>query len=140
MTPGTRQPHGRYRHEREYLERVLANANLQPEIVPAELRLEAGDPVPGLVVRATKPARNASSVGARRECCTEAVYLTHIWSISTPHCGFALNVADAPGDEHDVSVFRSGTHGAAFVTRRSALAQAAFDAAARRWSAGSGRG
>ena len=37
----------------EYLERVLADANLRPEIVPAELRLEAGDPVAGLVVRAT---------------------------------------------------------------------------------------
>ena len=48
--------HGRYSHARDYVERVLADANLQPEIVPAELRLEAGDPVPGLVVRATKPA------------------------------------------------------------------------------------
>jgi len=49
-------PHGRYSHTRQYLERVLAEANLRPEVVPAELRLEAGDPVPGLVVRATKPA------------------------------------------------------------------------------------
>jgi predicted TPR repeat methyltransferase len=48
--------HGRYAHERAYVERVLAEANLQSEIVPAELRLEAGDPVPGLVVRAAKPA------------------------------------------------------------------------------------
>jgi predicted TPR repeat methyltransferase len=48
--------HGRYCHTREYVERVLAGANLRPEIVPAQLRLEAGDPVPGLVVRATKPA------------------------------------------------------------------------------------
>jgi predicted TPR repeat methyltransferase len=48
-------PHGRYNHSRQYVERVLADANLRPEIVPAELRLEAGDPVPGLVVRATKP-------------------------------------------------------------------------------------
>jgi predicted TPR repeat methyltransferase len=46
--------HGRYGHTRPYIERVLADANLRPEIVPAELRLEAGDPVPGLVVRATK--------------------------------------------------------------------------------------
>ena len=45
---------GRYRHTRAYLERVLRDAPLRPEIVPAELRLEAGDPVPGLVVRATK--------------------------------------------------------------------------------------
>ena len=49
-------PHGRYSHAREYVERVLADAGLRPEIVPAELRLEAGDPVAGLVVRATKPA------------------------------------------------------------------------------------
>jgi len=35
---------------------ALADANLQPEIATAELRLEAGAPVPGLVVRATKPA------------------------------------------------------------------------------------
>jgi predicted TPR repeat methyltransferase len=48
-------PHGRYSHARQYLERLLADANLRPEIVPAELRLEAGDPVAGLVVRATKP-------------------------------------------------------------------------------------
>ena len=47
--------HGRYCHSREYVERVLAEANLRPEIAPAELRLEAGDPVAGLVVRATKP-------------------------------------------------------------------------------------
>jgi predicted TPR repeat methyltransferase len=48
-------PHGRYSHTRQYLERVIADANLRPEILPAELRLEAGDPVAGLVVRATKP-------------------------------------------------------------------------------------
>jgi predicted TPR repeat methyltransferase len=47
---------GRYRHTTRYLHRVLADANLRPAIVQAELRLEAGDPVPGLVVRATKPA------------------------------------------------------------------------------------
>jgi predicted TPR repeat methyltransferase len=48
--------HGRYNHTRPYLERVLTDANLRPEIVPADLRLEAGDPVPGWVVRATKPS------------------------------------------------------------------------------------
>ena len=47
-------PNGRYRHARAYVERVLADASLRPEVVPAELRLEAGEPVPGLVVRATK--------------------------------------------------------------------------------------
>ena len=49
--------HGRYGHARQYVERVLADANLQPTIVPAELRLEAGEPVAGLVVQATKPGR-----------------------------------------------------------------------------------
>jgi predicted TPR repeat methyltransferase len=47
--------HGRYTHARQYLERVLTEVNLRPEIEPAELRLEAGDPVQGWVVRATKP-------------------------------------------------------------------------------------
>ena len=47
-------PTGRYRHARAYVERVLAEASLQSEIVPAELRLEAGEPVPGLLVRGTK--------------------------------------------------------------------------------------
>ena len=47
-------PNGRYRHTRAYLERVLADAKLRSEIVPAELRLEAGEPVAGLVVRGAK--------------------------------------------------------------------------------------
>ena len=47
-------PHGRYSHTPQYVERVLREANLRPEIVPTELRLEAGEPVPGLVVGATK--------------------------------------------------------------------------------------
>jgi predicted TPR repeat methyltransferase len=41
-------------HSRAYLGRVLADVGLRPKILPSELRLEAGDPVPGLVVRATK--------------------------------------------------------------------------------------
>jgi predicted TPR repeat methyltransferase len=45
-------PTGRYRHARGYVERVLADVGLQPEIAPAELRLEGGEPVAGLVVRA----------------------------------------------------------------------------------------
>jgi predicted TPR repeat methyltransferase len=48
--------HGRYGHTREYVERVLTNAHLRPEIVSAELRLEVGEPVAGLVVRARKPS------------------------------------------------------------------------------------
>jgi predicted TPR repeat methyltransferase len=47
---------GRYRHAREYVQGVLKAASLRPEIAPAELRLEAGEPVAGLVVSGTKPA------------------------------------------------------------------------------------
>jgi predicted TPR repeat methyltransferase len=47
---------GRYQHEQEYVQRALVDAGLLPTIVPAELRLEAGEPVPGLVVCGTKPA------------------------------------------------------------------------------------
>ena len=47
-------PHGRYSHARQYVERVLLEADLRPEIVPTDLRLEAGEPVPGLVVRARR--------------------------------------------------------------------------------------
>ena len=50
-------PHGRYSHARQYIERVLMEANLRPEITTAELRLEAGEPVPGLVVTALKTSR-----------------------------------------------------------------------------------
>jgi predicted TPR repeat methyltransferase len=50
-------PNGRYRHARAYVERVLAEGSLLSETVPAELRLEAGEPVPGLVVRGAKGAR-----------------------------------------------------------------------------------
>jgi predicted TPR repeat methyltransferase len=46
--------HGRYSHTGAYIERVLAFAGLQPEIAHAELRMESGAPVAGLVVRATK--------------------------------------------------------------------------------------
>lgn len=48
------ETHGRYSHSRAYVERLLVSCGLQPEIVPAELRLEAGTPVAGLVVRGTK--------------------------------------------------------------------------------------
>ncbi|TML69420.1 MAG: tetratricopeptide repeat protein [Actinobacteria bacterium] len=48
---------GRYRHSRTYVHDVLTRARLRPETVPAELRLEAGEPVAGLVVQGTKPAR-----------------------------------------------------------------------------------
>lgn len=46
--------HGRYSHTRLYVERLLARAGLDPTIAEAELRMESGAPVAGLVVRATK--------------------------------------------------------------------------------------
>ncbi len=51
------QPHGRYSHARAYVERLLTLAGLRSHIIQAELRMEAGAPVPGLVVRAEKPGR-----------------------------------------------------------------------------------
>jgi predicted TPR repeat methyltransferase len=48
--------HGRYNHGLAYVKRVLAQAGLTAEAESAELRNEAGTPVPGLVIRATKPA------------------------------------------------------------------------------------
>ncbi len=47
--------HGRYSHARAYVERLLTFSGLQSKIVEAELRTEAGAPVPGLVIRAAKP-------------------------------------------------------------------------------------
>jgi predicted TPR repeat methyltransferase len=44
--------HRRYRHSTRYVEEVLAAVDLRSEILSAALRLEAGDPVAGLVVRA----------------------------------------------------------------------------------------
>jgi predicted TPR repeat methyltransferase len=46
--------HGRYTHAQPYVERLLTAAGLTPEIAPAELRMESGTPVAGLVVRARK--------------------------------------------------------------------------------------
>jgi len=47
--------HGRFSHAESYVERVLTGAGLRAEIAHAELRLEAGRPVAGLVIRARKP-------------------------------------------------------------------------------------
>jgi predicted TPR repeat methyltransferase len=47
-------PSGRYRHRREHLQDVLEGVGLRAEMTSAELRLEAGEPVSGLVVKATK--------------------------------------------------------------------------------------
>jgi predicted TPR repeat methyltransferase len=46
--------HGRYSHSSGYVERLLTGAGLVPEIARAELRMESGVPVAGLVIRATK--------------------------------------------------------------------------------------
>jgi predicted TPR repeat methyltransferase len=46
--------HGRYTHTRDYVEQMTSEAGLRAEIVRAELRMEAGAPVAGLVVRATR--------------------------------------------------------------------------------------
>jgi predicted TPR repeat methyltransferase len=46
--------HGRYSHSRDYVERVLNAAGLASQIAQAELRMESGTPVAGLVIRATK--------------------------------------------------------------------------------------
>lgn len=48
------KPHGRYSHARAYVERVLQASGLQPRLEGAELRMEAGVPVAGLVVRARR--------------------------------------------------------------------------------------
>ena len=60
--------HGRYSHARAYVERVLAASGLQPWIVPAELRMESGAPVAGLVIRGTKsvPPRASSKPSSPR--------------------------------------------------------------------------
>ena len=46
---------GRYSHTTAYVERLLAAVCLKSEIAYADLRMESGAPVAGLVIRATKP-------------------------------------------------------------------------------------
>ena len=48
------EPHGRYSHAQAYVEQTLNLFGLQSKIIQAELRMEAGAPVPGLVIRAAK--------------------------------------------------------------------------------------
>jgi len=58
-------PHGRYAHARAYVDQLLAIASLRSDrsdIIQAELRMEAGVPVVGLAVRAT---RGPSAQGRR---------------------------------------------------------------------------
>jgi predicted TPR repeat methyltransferase len=45
--------HGRYTHAQRYVERVLHQAGFATDITHADLRMESGAPVRGLVVRAT---------------------------------------------------------------------------------------
>lgn len=64
--PYSLETHGRYAHSRSYVEGLLAGEGLSSDMQHAELRLEAGAPVDGLVIRATKahhaaPAFHASS-------------------------------------------------------------------------------
>ena len=58
--------HGRYCHAGAYVERLLTSSGLQTEIVHADLRMEAGVPVPGLVIRATKSAKRSRVRGLQR--------------------------------------------------------------------------
>ena len=46
------EPHGRYAHTLDYVERALAAAAFSTTVVHAELRMESGSPVPGLVIHA----------------------------------------------------------------------------------------
>ncbi len=48
--------HGRYSHAQAYVGQLLNTSGLQSKIIRAELRMEAGVPVNGLVILATKPA------------------------------------------------------------------------------------
>jgi len=52
--PYALRAHGRYCHSADYIRDVMAAAGLRVEIVRAELRMEAGAPVQGLAVRATR--------------------------------------------------------------------------------------
>jgi predicted TPR repeat methyltransferase len=48
------EPHGRYSHAERYVAAALADAGFAVEIVPAELRLELGAPVRGLVAKGVR--------------------------------------------------------------------------------------
>jgi predicted TPR repeat methyltransferase len=51
--------HGRYTHAQPYVERLLSRHGLAPDIAYADLRMESGVPVPGLVVRGKKARGDA---------------------------------------------------------------------------------
>ena len=50
------EAHGRYSHAPVYVEPLLSSFGLPSKILQAELRMEAGVPVPGLLIRAAKRA------------------------------------------------------------------------------------
>ena len=50
------ETHGRYVHTFEYVDAVLRRVGFRPVIARADLRMESGLPVAGLVVRAARPA------------------------------------------------------------------------------------
>jgi predicted TPR repeat methyltransferase len=52
--------HGRYSHGRGYVERLLAVSGLQAKTAHAELRMEAGAPVAGLVIQAKKSVQTGA--------------------------------------------------------------------------------
>ena len=58
--------HGRYSHARAYVEQLLTLSGLQSKIIQADLRMEAGAPVRGLVVRAAKPVASHLLPGPTR--------------------------------------------------------------------------
>jgi predicted TPR repeat methyltransferase len=53
--------HGRYSHARAYVEQLLTLMGLQSKTIEAELRIEAGTPVPGLVIRAARSVQHMPS-------------------------------------------------------------------------------
>jgi predicted TPR repeat methyltransferase len=57
------QPHGRYCHRADYIERLLTAAGLDVHIDRGELRKEQGQPVPGLIVRASRRVARADGGG-----------------------------------------------------------------------------
>jgi predicted TPR repeat methyltransferase len=48
------ETHGRYTHAQRYVEQVLKRYGFESIIAHSDLRMEAGAPVPGLVIRARK--------------------------------------------------------------------------------------
>lgn len=61
------RPHGRYTHGLAYIERLLVSVGLRPRTGRADLRLEAGLPVAGLVVCGIKPGDSAARGAAAVE-------------------------------------------------------------------------